>query len=274
MATTTPGHAEAPGRSRSYRAFVFDMDGVVTDTASVHAAAWKALFDEVLEKVGGPDQTPFDPIKDYREYVDGRTREDGIRSFLASRGIRLPEGSRDDRPDQLTVHGLAARKQQLFNEELARTGVIVFPDAVKLLADLKSRNIPTALVTASRNSQAVLNAAGLTDMFTIRVDGNDAARLSLPGKPDPAMFLEAIRRVRVPPADAVVLEDSVAGVQAAASGGFGLVVGVDRIGHGAALAGSGADLVVEDLCELESALFDGSQTAPGGTGIWGGGADT
>ncbi|MDT5135571.1 MAG: hypothetical protein QOE41_4882 [Mycobacterium sp.] len=244
------------------------MDGVVTDTARIHAEAWKTLFDEVLPRIGGPDQRPFDPVRDYLAYMDGRTREDGIRAFLSSRGIELPEGSADDRPDRLTVQGLAARKQQLFDDLLDRAGIMVFPDAAQLLADLHSRAIPTALVTASRNSGAVLEATGLSGMFTTFVDGTEAARLSLPGKPDPAMFLEAARRLGVKPADAVVLEDSVAGVRAGVAGRFGLVVGVDRIGHGAELSAAGANLVLTNLAELEAVLPDGAHHPAEWAGGW------
>ncbi|HEV7852773.1 MAG TPA: HAD family hydrolase, partial [Mycobacterium sp.] len=200
MAATTPRD------QRGYHAFVFDMDGVVTDTAKVHAEAWKALFDDVLARIGRPGQPPFDPVHDYLAYIDGRTREDGIRAFLAARGITLPEGSPDDGPERMTVHGLAERKQQLFAEAIARTGVTVFPDAADLLAKLLDRRIPTALVTASRNGRGILDATDLSGMFTTIVDGSDVARLGLPGKPDAAMFLEAVDRLGVEPADAVVLE--------------------------------------------------------------------
>jgi beta-phosphoglucomutase family hydrolase len=254
--------------NRRYRAFVFDMDGVVTDTAKVHAAAWKALFDEVLARVGSSARPPFDPVRDYLVYIDGRTREDGIRAFLAARGITLPQGSPDDGPERMTIHGLAKRKQQLFAEAIARSGVKVFPDAADLLAKLLDRGIPAALVTASRNGRAMLDATGLTDMFTTIVDGSDVARLGLPGKPDPAMFLEAADRLGVEPADAVVLEDAVAGVKAGVAGGFGLVVGVDRVGDGAELAEAGADLVLTSLAQLDAVLRDG-----GYVGKWVGGAD-
>jgi beta-phosphoglucomutase family hydrolase len=268
MAATTPKQTEVPTPSTGYRAFIFDMDGVVTDTARIHAEAWKILFDDVLARVGGPDQPPFDPDRDYLAHIDGRPREDGIRVFLAAGGIHLPEGGPDDGPDQLTVHGLAARKQQLFNELLDHADIMVFPDAAQLLSDLHAREIPAALVTASRNSDAVLKASGLSAMFTTCVDGTDAARLSLPGKPDPAMFLEAVRRLGVNPADAVVLENSVAGVKAGAAGRFGLVVGVDRIGHGAALAEADANLVLTDLAELEALLPAGACLPKKWAGGW------
>jgi len=240
-----------PGRTRSgFGAVIFDMDGVITDTASVHAAAWKTLFDDALAAIGGDGQALFDADRDYRRYVDGRTREDGVRSFFASRGLTVRDGSPDDGPQQLTIHGLATRKQQIFEQHLAEVGVAVFPDARDLLIELQTRRVPTALVTSSRNSGAVLDAAGITGFFTVRIDGNDALRLSLAGKPDPAMFLEAARRLSVPPCDAVVCEDAAAGVSAAAHGGFGLVVGVDRTGDAAQLTEAGADVVVGELTDL------------------------
>ncbi|KDE97149.1 beta-phosphoglucomutase [Mycolicibacterium aromaticivorans JS19b1 = JCM 16368] len=227
------------------------MDGVVTDTATVHAAAWKTLFDEVLDELAATPVPSFDVEADYLRYVDGRPREDGVRTFLASRGITLAEGSPDDPPQRLTVQGLAARKQQLFNEHLARDGVAAFPSTVALLRRLRAEAISTALVTSSRNSVAVLQAAGVIDLFDARVDGSDALRLSLPGKPDPATFLEAARRLRVDPTRAVVVEDAEAGVRAGTAGGFGLVVGVDRVGNRAALLAAGAHIVVEDLAALD-----------------------
>ncbi|NEW43270.1 beta-phosphoglucomutase family hydrolase [Nocardia cyriacigeorgica] len=262
---TTPART-----ANGYAAVVFDMDGVVTDTASVHAAAWKALFDEALPALGGTSQRPFDPIGDYRELVDGRSREDGVRAFLASRGVDLPEGRPDDAPDKLSVAGLAARKQNLFAEELARSGVRVFADASRLLRGLRTAGVPTALVTASRNSAAVLDAAGIADMFSVRVDGTDALRLALPGKPDPAMFLEAAHRLGFPPSEVVVFEDASAGVRAAAHGGFGLVVGVDHTGSGAQLDSAGADVVVTDLADLPLVPHPDYPPRPGLR--WGGGA--
>ncbi|WP_280500705.1 beta-phosphoglucomutase family hydrolase [Nocardia farcinica] len=266
-------HLPAPlGRTQNdYGAVVFDMDGVVTDTAAVHAAAWKTLFDEALGRVRGPDEPEFDIVEDYRRWVDGRSREDGVREFLSSRGITLPEGEPDDEPGALTVSGLSRRKQDLFTAELDRNGVRVFPDAAELLRRLRAAGVPTALVTASRNSAAVLAAAGLAELFTVRVDGTDAARLGLPGKPDPAMFLEAACRLGVAPIDAAVLEDATSGVRAAATGGFGLVVGVDRTGAASGLAEAGADVVVTDLADLPFAPPHG-RPAPPVAQRWGGGA--
>ncbi|WP_404380357.1 beta-phosphoglucomutase family hydrolase [Knoellia locipacati] len=236
---------------RSYDAVIFDMDGVVTDTAAVHAKAWKNLFDEVLPELAVMPTSSFDVSEDYRRYVDGRTPEDGVRAFLASRKLELPEGEADDPRQRGTVRGLAARKQQLFSEQMAESGAVAFPSSVVLLRRLRAVGIPTALVTSSRNSQAVLEAAGVGDLFDVRVDGGDALRLSLPGKPDPAMFLEAAHLLGVDPARSVVVEDAEDGVRAGAVGGFGLVVGVDRTGNRAELLVAGAHIVVEDLAGLE-----------------------
>lgn len=253
-------------RLRSYAAVVFDMDGVVTDTAGVHATAWKTLFDQVLPELAATPGPSFDVEADYRRYVDGRTREDGVRTFLASRGIELAEGSADDPAQLRTVRGLATRKQQLFTEQLARGGAVAFPSTVALLRRLRASGIPTALVTSSRNSEAVLAAAGVSDLFDARVDGSDALALTLPGKPDPAMFLEAARRLRVEPARSVVVDDAETGARAGAAGGFGLVVGVDRVGNRAGLLAAGAQVVVEDLAalDLDAPVCDAAENWCGG----------
>lgn len=238
------------GPAGGYGAVIFDMDGVVTDTAKVHAAAWKTLFDEVLPVLSSDSDEGFDLERDYRTFVDGRSREDGIRTFLAHRGIHAPEGDSGDAPGTLSIFGMAARKQQIFEGLIKAPGAVVFPDALALLRRLLGAMVPTALVTASRNCRAILAAAGITELFTVLVDGTDAANLELPGKPDPAMFLEAARRLHVRPADAVVLEDASAGVQAGVSGGFALVVGVDRGTGNGSLLESGANVVVKDLSAL------------------------
>lgn len=235
----------------AYMAVIFDMDGVVTETASIHASAWKELFDEVLPILSPDSWSPFDEQIDYRRYVDGRSREDGIRSFLASRKLTLPEGSVGDSEAQLTVMALAARKQSYFDQVIARDGVTAFPDAVRLLRRLQRNHVPTAVVTSSRNCVEVLTAAGISELFTVRVDGNDAIRLKLPGKPDPAVFLEAARQLGVKPESAIMVEDATAGVEAGSAGGFGLVVGMDRAGVGERLRAAGADVVLSDLNELD-----------------------
>ncbi|TFB74317.1 HAD family hydrolase [Cryobacterium glaciale] len=230
------------------------MDGVVTNTALVHATAWKRLFDKVLQD---PRVRPTDPVKsfdavaDYRRYVDGRSREDGVREYLGARGIFLNTGDLDDPPDAWTIAGLAAHKNELFLAELQRQGLRSYPGTTALLRRLRAAGVPVGLVTVSRNARQMLAAADLTDMFDTVVDGQDAMELQLPGKPDPAMFLEAARRLGVRPARSAVLEDAVAGIEAAHRGGFGLVVGIDRQGQREALEAAGADVVLNDASELD-----------------------
>ncbi|TNY37670.1 beta-phosphoglucomutase family hydrolase [Thermomonospora catenispora] len=237
------------------RACLFDLDGVLTDTAAVHAAAWKRMFDEFLReraaREGGPF-VPFDPATDYPRYVDGKRRADGTRAFLASRGIRLPEGSPDDPPGALTVRGLGARKNDLVLRLLEERGVTVFPDAVAFVRAIRGRGLRTAVVSSSANTAQVLRVAGLTGLFDARVDGVTAQERNLPGKPAPDMFWEGARALNVEPGRAAVFEDALAGVAAGRAGGFALVVGVDRVGggHGEALREHGADIVVDDLGEL------------------------
>nr|WP_281381964.1 beta-phosphoglucomutase family hydrolase [Nocardiopsis mwathae] len=235
-------------------AVVFDMDGVITDTASVHAAAWKAVFDEVLRSPSAADGArlqPFDAAGDYLAYVDGRSRSDGVRAFLRSRGLALPETAPPDAPDTATVASVAARKDRIFRDRITRDGVRVFPSTVALLHRLRGARIPTAAVSASRNCAAVLHAAGVEDLFDARVDGVEAARLGLPGKPDPALFLEAARRLSAEPGHTAMVEDSLVGVEAGRRGGFGWVIGVDRGDQRGGLYERGADIVVSDLAELD-----------------------
>jgi len=241
------------GAAPPYDAVIFDMDGVVTDTAAVHAAAWADLFDEVLRdpRAGLASPAPFDPDADYRRYVDGRAREDGVAAFLAARGIDVPIGEPGDPPDAWTVHGLAARKNNLYLRRLNEHGVRVFAGTVDLVRRLRAGDIPVGLVTASRNAHDLLATAELSELFDVVVDGTVAADLALAGKPDPAMFLEAARRLAVDPARAAVVEDAVSGVTAADAGGFGLVVGVDRAGQRAALEAAGAHVVVDDVARLD-----------------------
>lgn len=254
MAHPTASCARGPYDARPpYDAVLFDLDGVVTDTASIHAAAWKALFDSVFqdERLAMPSApAPFDD-EDYRRLVDGRSRADGVTAFLGSRGITLPPGRDDDPDDAWTVGGLANHKNSIFLRLLEQQGVHAFPGTVDLLRRLRAGRVPLGLVTASKNARAVLAAAGLTELFTTVVDGTDAARLQLPGKPDPALFLEAARRLAAGPERCAVIEDAAAGVLAGAAGGFGLVVGIDRTGHPDALAAAGADLVVSDAADLD-----------------------
>ena len=226
-----------------YDAVIFDLDGVVTDTASVHAAAWRRLFDDYLASRpgrAGENHRPFTD-EDYRRYVDGRSRYDGVRAFLASRGIT---------EDTAVVRALGDRKDEYFVESVKQHGVRVFDGTVVLLRSLRAAGMRVAIISASRNCVEVLKVAGLDAMFDVRVDGVVAGELGLPGKPDPAVFLEAARRLHVAPNRAVVVEDALAGVAAGRRGRFGLVIGVDRTGHPDELRAAGADLVVKDLAEV------------------------
>jgi beta-phosphoglucomutase family hydrolase len=238
---------------RELEAFLFDLDGVVTRTASVHATAWKRLFDDYLERrarAEGATFVPFDPVIDYREFVDGRPREAGVRNFLAARGISLPAGSPDDGPEIETLNGLGNRKDQYFIETLAQHGVQVYEGTVSFVRDARARGVRTAIISSSQNCAAVLGAAGLSQLFDVRVDGIDLRRLGLAGKPAPDMFLEAARRLKAPPARAVVFEDALVGVEAGRAGRFRLVVGIGRGDHAVDLRAHGADIVVADLGEL------------------------
>ena len=237
-----------------YDAVLFDMDGVVTNTAEIHAAAWKQLFDSVLEdprvQVDDPERT-FDPVVDYRRYVDGRSREDGVSAYLDARGIVLDAGKPDDPPGAWTIAGLAARKNELFLAELRRRGLRVYPGTAGLLHRLREAAVPVGLVTASRNAQQMLDASGLTGSFDTVVDGQTALTHHLAGKPDPALFFEAARRLGAAPARTAIIEDSVAGVEAGRRGGFGFVVGIDRVGQREQLEAAGADIVLSDVRELD-----------------------
>ena len=238
---------------RELEAFLFDLDGVVTRTASVHATAWKRLFDDFLTRrarAEGVAFVPFDLVVDYQEYVDGRPREAGVGSFLAARGISLPLGTPDDGPEVETVNGLGNRKDQYFTQTLALHGVEVYEGTVGFIRDARARGVRAAIVSSSKNCAAVLDTAGLTQLFDVRVDGNDLRRLGLAGKPAPDMFVEAARQLKTPPARAVVFEDAVVGVEAGRAGRFGLVVGIGQGDHAVDLRAHGADIVVADLCEI------------------------
>jgi beta-phosphoglucomutase family hydrolase len=233
---------------RRYGAVLFDLDGVITPTAVVHMAAWKELFNGFLSE-HHPDQPPYADA-DYFAHVDGKPRYDGVRDFLASRGLTLPEGDSGDPATALTVRGLGNRKNDAFNAVLDRDGVEAYPGSVRLLDHLRALGTPLAVVSSSANARHVLAAAGLLDRFRTVVDGRVADELGLAGKPAPDTFLHAAEELGAPAADAVVLEDAVSGVAAGAAGRFGLVIGVDRGAGAAALRGAGADLVVPDLADL------------------------
>ncbi|WP_214413946.1 beta-phosphoglucomutase family hydrolase [Sphaerisporangium fuscum] len=237
------------------RGCLFDMDGVLTRTAAVHAAAWKETFDAFLRERAAREGTPFVPFDatgDYERYVDGKKRLDGTRSFLASRGITLPEGTADDPPDAPTVYGLSNRKNTLAQAIMDRDGVEVFPDAVRYVEACRDAGLRRAVVSSSANTARVLAAAGIEGLFEARVDGIVAQRQGLAGKPAPDMYLAGARALGLEPERAAVFEDAQAGVAAGRAGGFGHVVGVDRVGgdQERALREHGADVVVGDLIEL------------------------
>lgn len=239
---------------RELQAAIFDLDGVVTRTAEVHAAAWKETFDPLLITLGIAE--PFDIARDYLEFVDGKPRYDGVRSFLASRSIGLPDGAPDDPPGAATVYGIGKQKDALFRACLERDGVHVFPSSVALIEALRSRGIKTAVVTSSRNGRLILRRAGIFGLFDAVIDGRDFDEGGLRGKPAPDGFLKCARLIDVAPSHAAVIEDAVSGVDAARRGGFGLVVGVDRGGNAAALSANGADIVVADLDALDPDRLD------------------
>ncbi|MCA0145575.1 beta-phosphoglucomutase family hydrolase [Blastococcus sp. LR1] len=230
------------------RACLFDLDGVLTRTATVHMAAWKRTFDEFLR--GRDPALPEFTQEDYNRYVDGKPRADGVRDFLASRDISLPEGSTGDAADAATVQGVATRKNELVLRELEEHGVEVYEGSIRYLRAAKEAGLATAVVTASANGEQVVASGGFADLIDTRVDGVVAAREGLRGKPAPDTFLAGARALGVEPTEAVVFEDALAGVAAGRAGGFAFVVGVDRVGQADGLASSGADVVVTDLDQL------------------------
>jgi len=236
-----------------YDAALFDLDGVVTDTASVHATCWKQMFDEYLRKRAsqrGEAFRPFDLAADYRLYVDGKPRFDGVRDFLASRSIQLPEGSPDDPAEIETVCGLGNHKDDLVNNVIADVGVETYEGTVRFIHQLRRNEFRIAVVTSSQNCTAVLRAAKLDDLFDVQVDGNTIHAQRLAGKPAPDTFLLAAKLLGVEPTRAVVIEDAISGVQAGVKGKFGLVIGIARKGNAEELKHHGAHLVVDDLAEL------------------------
>ena len=236
-----------------YDAVLLDLDGVITDTAGIHAACWKQMFDEYLQKQAtqrGEAFHPFDIATDYRLYVDGKPRYDGVRDFLKSRGIELPEGSPDDPPQAETVGGLGNRKNDLVNKIIEEKGVEPYEGSVELIHQLRHQEFKLAVVTSSQNCTAVLKAAKLDGFFDVQVDGNTIHAQHLAGKPAPDTFLMAAKLLGVEPARAIVIEDAISGVEAGCAGEFGLVIGVARKGNADELRRHGAHLVVNDLGEL------------------------
>jgi beta-phosphoglucomutase family hydrolase len=235
------------------RGCLFDLDGVLTQTAKVHDAAWKEMFDAYLreraQRTGEPF-VPFDPVKDYDEYVDGKPRPDGVRSFLESRGITLPVGQDDDPPSAETVYGLGNRKNEILLRRIRQDGVEAYPGSVTFVRAVKDAGMPRAVVSSSANCRDVLIAAGIEDLFDVRIDGLVAKQQHLRGKPAPDTFLAGARALGLKPTAGAVFEDALAGVAAGRAGGFGFVVGVDRVGQAQELREHGADVVVTDLSEL------------------------
>ena len=237
-------------------ACLFDLDGVLTKTAKVHAKAWKAMFDAFLKHraaaTGEPFQ-PFDEVDDYDLYVDGKPRHEGVRSFLEARHLALPEGSPDDPPEAETIYGLGSRKDQIFLSLIHTQGVEVYDGSVRYLHAARSAGLKVAVVTSSKNCTEVLRAAKLDGLFDAQVDGNVAEAKRLKGKPNPDTYLEAANMLGVKAKAAAVFEDALAGVEAGRAGGFGIVIGVDRVGQADALKQRGADIVVKDLADLMKA---------------------
>lgn len=234
-------------------ACLFDLDGVLTQTAKVHAAAWQQMFDDYLRARAartGEAFVAFDPVADYDEYVDGLPRADGVRTFLASRGVELPEGTDEDSPDQDTVHGLGNRKNALVLQKIREDGVEAYAGSVRFVQAVREAGLATAVVSSSANCRDVLVSVGMEGQFDVRIDGIVAAQRKLPGKPHPDTYLEAARDLGCTPAQAAVFEDALAGMDAGRSGHFGYVIGVDRVGQAPELRAHGADIVVLDLAEL------------------------
>ena len=250
------------GLTAGIKACLFDLDGVLTDTAAVHAAAWKEMFDEFLQEYSGKHGIPFVPFDahaEYETYVDGKPRVDGVRDFLASRGIVLPEGLPDDPPTAVTVNGLGNRKNVAVQRRIRQDGVRVFEGSRRYLQAAERAGLRRAVVSSSANTQEVLEVTGLAQYVEERVDGLTIRAEGLRGKPAPDTFLAAARRFGVEPSEAAVFEDALAGVAAGRAGGFGLVVGVDRVGQADALRAHGADIVVTDLAELLDQQVDSGE---------------
>jgi beta-phosphoglucomutase family hydrolase len=247
------GSSDVLGLPEAVHACLFDLDGVLTDTASVHTKAWKVMFDAFLRQraqTTGEEFVPFDPVDDYRTYVDGKKREDGVRSFLASRGIELPDGDPDDPPGADTVYGLGTRKNDAFQETLHKDGVKVFDGSLRYLEKVAAAGLATAVVSSSANTREVLEITGLEKFIQQRVDGVTLREKHIAGKPAPDSYLYAAQLLDVAPAAAAVFEDALSGVESGRAGHFGYVVGVDRVGQADELRQHGADVVVTDLGDL------------------------
>jgi beta-phosphoglucomutase family hydrolase len=250
----------------TYEAVLFDLDGVLTATARLHAASWKRMFDDYLARRASRAGEAFEPFglpHDYARHVDGLPRYDGVRTFLAARRVALPDGAPDDPPDRETVCGLGNRKQSLFSDLLASEGIDTYPGSVAVVRHLLRNGVRTGVVSSSRSCEAILEAAGLTELFGVRIDGVVAAERGLPGKPAPDTFVHAAHALGAAPSRSVVVEDALSGVEAGRAGGFGLVVAIDRTGNAAALEQAGADVVVTDLGDTLPDAETAAEPGPG-----------
>lgn len=238
----------------SFKAAIIDMDGVITQTARLHAKAWKKMFDEFLQKRKGNSYQPLDIEEDYKKYIDGIPRFDGVRSFLKSRNIDLPEGNPNDSPGKDTIYGLGMRKNEIFLEMLDKEGVNVYNDTLEMVKKWKKEDVKLAVISSSRNCKHILDSAGLTKLFDVRVDGETSEKENLKGKPEPDIFLKASDLLGTEVSQTIVIEDAIYGIQAAKKGKFSLVVGVARNGEEKVLKEAGADVVVKKLTELEGKI--------------------
>jgi len=237
--------------AEDYDAAIFDVDGVLTKTATIHAKAWKETFDLFLQKKFGPDFTPFDIEKDYALYVDGKLRQDGVSDFLQSRNVQLEEGDSDEAAGLNSIQAIGNHKNKLFLELIEKNGVERYASSVKFIEKLKKHGVKIGVITASRNGRKILSAAGLGDLFQVLINGVGTKRLKLRGKPEPDVFLKAAQYLRIPPSRTLVVEDAIAGVEAASKGNFALVIGVDRGENSRAMKEGGANIVVRDLREVK-----------------------
>jgi len=251
-------------RKNDFDAAIFDLDGVVTKTMSTHALAWKKAFDEFLSQHQGNDSAvrPFDIETDYMIYVDGKPRLEGIKSFLQSRKISLPAGDPKEAPGFRSIHALGNLKNGYFLEKVKKDGVEVYQSTLEFIRKLKAQGIKTGIISSSKNCALILDSAGLAEMFEVRVDGVDLIKLNIPGKPAPDMFLEAARQLGAEPSRTVIIEDAVSGVEAAKAGGFGLVIGISRLGNRKDLLQYGAHVVVNDAAEISVAHDDSAARKP------------
>ncbi len=251
-------------RKNDFDAAIFDLDGVVTKTMPTHALAWKKAFDEFLSQHQGNDSAvrPFDIETDYMIYVDGKPRLEGIKSFLQSRKISLPAGDPKEAPGFRSIHALGNLKNGYFLEKVKKDGVEVYQSTLEFIRKLKAQGIKTGIISSSKNCALILDSAGLAEMFEVRVDGVDLIKLNIPGKPAPDMFLEAARQLGAEPSRTVIIEDAVSGVEAAKAGGFGLVIGISRLGNRKDLLQYGAHVVVNDAAEISVAHDDSAARKP------------